>query len=1380
MRVKGILSSALCAVVAVAASALSAAAAPDPFVLEARPVALKTDAKPVLYVPVIKQPVRLDGRLDEPPWRNAAVVARWLPGPGVATPAPAAELRVFTDGETLYAGLSLPDADPAAAGLKKPAKPLDDYGGSLFEFFIDPRSDGKEKFQFCANPLGLRYDSRNDDVKWNGAWQSAGHVGERGWSVEVAVPLRDLGCAPVVTNSGRQVTANFGFVAPDGALYSWTGRWGAPESDYGVLYFGTEQDYAPRLRSVVKISCLLDREVYDLRDDTGVALLQVLSRAAEVPLREFQARLRVLSEAKTTVSETVLALPSAATGLLLDMKPLPPGHYTLNAELLWKGQPVSVSVVPISKARRTLLPEGAEEGRIRLTVPAAPDGVGLAWPISTGVPFAQGVLRSEENVRLLGPDGREVPCQTDVRARWNPKGSIAWLGLDFAPPLTAEPQVYVVEFGPRIQRSPAPAIRCDETDREIIVTTDVLRFTVRRDAFNLIDSLYADADRNGVFDPAEQLLAAGPGAGPYLVDHEGNRYEAALDRDARVVVEEKGPRKVVLLATGWYVRRGSEGKRLSCELPTDRLCQFRIRLTAIAGSPVLRCAVSTILTYDSAKVRLRDLAVTLPIKEPQGVLVGRDGTTPLSWPADAPGDGRYVLAHRWDSALDDAGDRQPGLSGWVAAQCRAGVAAVAMRNFRQLFPKEISLRDGALVWHLWPEHGREHFTLAEQLARENIYKLWFAHQGRDLDFRLPKPYYDSLDEEYQRTKAAGRAAFHPYYQNMAAANAQGLCIHADLALAFAPPPASAAQTGARLGALADADPHAAPDPAHVCATGVFGPILHADPSLFGANELRLDEGLRLQTRWAEANCEYGQFIWGGMHDDWDGGVPRRARIHRVWGNGHFSVARIPWMQYARTGEPAHLRQARDASAFLRDIAMVHYASPERSFPHHRVGAMYHCYGFAPWAGDTTLAGHPLSTDWLAYDYFMTGNRRSLDVMREWIDGIKDLSPGGNGTREGIQTLSMLIEAYRLTWDPALLELMRRFADTIFARPLADQGWWDYEPLLLARWHGLTGSEIALAAYRQAAVVAGKLDYGGGNRHLDACFALADGKPDALLPWRERLYREGLVPANTHPIYTAYAAHKLPCLLGAMRRFGLAPARPAVTSPVVLPSAAKTALVAVREDADRAIPVALRFESWKSPVQVRVWRDDGVRVFDRAAPPAKETKEITFAIPADGLAADYLIAVRFSDVYAQDCILWPLTDCAREVALLPANTPAVIGGWTMGASWAAGARYFFDSTGGLAQVSVPPEAGAELLDAKGVLVRRSPGPRLPDAPAAAPDALDIPADAPQPMSLYLAAPGKITFARTGASPSAKVVLALRPDALFAPKLTAEPPEAPPMR
>ena len=71
----------------------------------------------------------------------------------------------------------------------------------------------------------------------------------------------------------------------------------------------------------------------------------------------------------------------------------------------------------------------------------------------------------------------------------------------------------------------------------------------------------------------------------------------------------------------------------------------------------------------------------------------------------------------------------------------------------------------------------------------------------------------------------------------------------------------------------------------------------------------------------------------------------------------------------------------------------------------------------------------------------------ISVHAQRLQGLKEASPAGYPTREGTTALSQLVEAYRLTWDPALLELMDRFAVAIFDRPppKEEPPGWDWDP-----------------------------------------------------------------------------------------------------------------------------------------------------------------------------------------------------------------------------------------------------------------------------------------------------------------------------------------------
>lgn len=1349
--------------VVILAFCLPRMAVADPFILETRGAKLSKLKESVLYVPIAKKAPVLDGELKESAWRKAAKVTEWMEYPSATPMAVKAELRVTSDADHVYVGFTLWPGDMAKANLRTPKKPADDYGGSLLEAFFDPSAKGESKYQSCTNPLGLRYDGRNDDKKWNGKWQSVGKVGKDSWTIEAAFPAEDFGLERIAPESIWE--ANFAFVMPDEVHISWTGKWGSPGSDYGTFFFGTPEQLAKSRKP--SVSVLLDREVYDLRDVTGVALVKLADVDSAVPGLVLDTKL--VKGAAEVSSQTITELPGEDIDLTLDVARLEPGVYTFEVAARRGDTRLASSEASFEKKKRDLLAEGPKEGRVPIRV--WPSGVaqGVTWPISTGVPFAQGVLASPEQIRLLGPDGKEVACQASVRSTWNRGGTIRWLGVDFASKLAPSQQTYLLEYGPGVKPETGGQLLCQETPDRITITTGPLQFTVGRKQFRLLDSVYLDQDQNGQFEPGEQILSKANNGGLHLIDHEGNRYESAHDRDAEVVVEEQGPVKVTIRATGWYVKKGTSGARTSCELPTDRLCKFTVRISAYEGLPLLRMAVTTVITYDSQKVRLRNLGLGLTPTKAQKVTIGTRSGPPVEWDSARLKAGPYLLQHRWDRSTENIWRHHDAAQGWIEVSGEKASLALAMRNCWKLFPKEIEWQGDSLLVHIWPAHGRDDvFGTYDQLRPENIYKLWYCHQGRELDFRFPDSYYQTLDEECTRTEAFGG-----YFRAMSYSNAQGLAINNDFLLNFQAVGDASAIPPAKLAYLADEDPHAAPDPRHTCASGVFGQILHSDTQSFGQLEATTEKGFKSISTRTQPNNEHGMFIHGGAHTYWYGWKkPAHAGIHRVWINGHYQIARMPFVQYARTGNPIYLRWVRDFSANLRDIAMVHYASDERRFRYHNLGAMYHCKGFAPWAGDSHLAGHLISMDFLAYDYYLTGNRRSLDVFNEWIEGLKLVSPGGYGTREGIQTLTNLVEAYRLTWDPAVLEIMNRFANAIFHRqPILEQGWWDYNPLLGMRYYELTGSQNALGRYREA-LEASNGGYGGGAFHIPAYFALLDGKPDLLKPWAPFVYQQSISCVEQPRVYGhgltsnmwihhVYFMNKVPYLLKAMQALGVKPERPVLPAPGYLPLKDGQCQVVVRETADQDILAKLVFGRAPSGnLQVKVHRADKTKVLEQELTPVKGSTELAFTIPKDGKTDDYLITIKVAGIY--DYIQWPVTSLKNEMAIIGAGRTRLPPG-------KYGTRLYFTTT-----PETPPAVmvtsdsknamGMELLDAKDQVLGRASDSRY----VGDPQALALPKGAPTPLSMYFSTSADLTLGTPH-----RLVVALRPEALFEPKITEEP-------
>src|SRR6185369_13335739 len=55
--------------------------------------------------------------------------------------------------------------------------------------------------------------------------------------------------------------------------------------------------------------------------------------------------------------------------------------------------------------------------------------VSEAIPLSGGVPFPQGAVKSTDNIRLLGAGNKEIPAQVTKLAVW-PDASIKWALID--------------------------------------------------------------------------------------------------------------------------------------------------------------------------------------------------------------------------------------------------------------------------------------------------------------------------------------------------------------------------------------------------------------------------------------------------------------------------------------------------------------------------------------------------------------------------------------------------------------------------------------------------------------------------------------------------------------------------------------------------------------------------------------------------------------------------------------------------------------------------------------------------------------------------------------------------------------------------------------
>jgi len=143
--------------------------------------------------------IHVDGVLDEAAWDDAEVLTvpyEWFPDDN--TPAPVeTEVRITFDASRLYVSFRAHDPEPAAirAHLSdRDSERRDDVVG----IEIDTFDDRRRAYRFQVNPLGVQLDSQisdvddSEDLSWNAIWDSAGRLTADGYTVEMAVPFKQL------------------------------------------------------------------------------------------------------------------------------------------------------------------------------------------------------------------------------------------------------------------------------------------------------------------------------------------------------------------------------------------------------------------------------------------------------------------------------------------------------------------------------------------------------------------------------------------------------------------------------------------------------------------------------------------------------------------------------------------------------------------------------------------------------------------------------------------------------------------------------------------------------------------------------------------------------------------------------------------------------------------------------------------------------------------------------------------------------------------------------------------------------------------------------------------------------------------------------------
>lgn len=175
--------------------------------------------------------ITLDGKLDEPEWRDAPVIrlVQQAPRPGAETPF-VTEVRVLVGSDAIYFGFLCRDPHPEAIAVHTMVRDGDLSGDDTVAIVLDTYGDRKTGYYFQINAAGARVDGLIDhpesaSLDWDGIWDARTARTKEGWSAEIVIPSRTLSFERGRNEWGLNIER---FIARGGRTWM---RWSSPTLD---------------------------------------------------------------------------------------------------------------------------------------------------------------------------------------------------------------------------------------------------------------------------------------------------------------------------------------------------------------------------------------------------------------------------------------------------------------------------------------------------------------------------------------------------------------------------------------------------------------------------------------------------------------------------------------------------------------------------------------------------------------------------------------------------------------------------------------------------------------------------------------------------------------------------------------------------------------------------------------------------------------------------------------------------------------------------------------------------------------------------------------------------------------------------------------------
>ena len=668
-----------------------------------------------------------------------------------------------------------------------------------------------------------------------------------------------------------------------------------------------------------------------------------------------------------------------------------------------------------------------------------------AWPITVGIPFADGQLACGAPVRVVTGDGNPVGTQAEPLATWREdRQFVKWLLVDSQLDLAAGgSRACFLEYGPGVEAESLQAgvSVSDERAERLCIDTGAMRVELRTDSPDFFTSCQVSSGQGW----REVLRRPGPRL--YMSDQAGTQYDTSTVAPHSIQIEERGPLRVVVCVRGQHT--AADGRPF---------CPYILRMHFYAGSNDIR--VFHTFVYDQAPqlVELADIGMSWPVDVGDGARMafGGDGA-----PHQADRFDRARLLQTSDLEYQAHCDATPFGSGekaggWACLSGQTGSALVVVRDFWKEYPKGLVVdrTEGSLIdVQIWPAaHGD---TLRFSTPWKAILRFDQADRSRIIDQRDEEAFKKAIERNPEAGICLGNFGLDPLtkdefewveylvekyaadrpatYNDPGTHDGYGAAKTTEFVMRFAPGPISVEE--ADTFALSVQEPVIpVVDSAHVSETLALRPFAAVDARRFPEAAPWMDRLFECAV--AEPKRKLRVY---GMIDYGDRPSPHAVAPSNMWLYFKDDPEVIKRMKHC---SKAFNMEANDQllsmwGFFLNSGNAEHFLEAEAYGEHYgdvdwyHVGASSgwsHRHGADHWTGGPEPS-HSCITG-LMLQYYLTGNRRLLDICREAADRVAaNREPCGiyslrrmNLTREYSGPVNTLLQFYQATWAPQYGEL----------------------------------------------------------------------------------------------------------------------------------------------------------------------------------------------------------------------------------------------------------------------------------------------------------------------------------------------------------------------